>query len=164
MASYLGGTAVGVDGSPGERRGEVGHREGHEQHGGGRVGQLGQHFPGRAAGVAAATGGDQQLGRLDPCRGRRSGVVALARTPAVRGLGVGLRADGVRHPRPDGARSVATRLPHGARVHADEAVTHEDRLWSQGNCFRDRGRNEQLRTASSGGPGLTTSQHLTGAV
>lgn len=30
----------------------------------------------------------------------------------------------------------ATRLPHRARVHADQAVAHEDRCWSQGNCLR----------------------------
>ena len=27
------------------------------------------------------------------------------------------------------------RFPHRARVHADQAVAHEDRCWSQGNCL-----------------------------
>lgn len=119
---------------PGSRHGaaETGHREGYEEHGGdsdGRLRQLVDRV--RSQGViSATTGRDQQLGRLHPGGCRGGGCRSLL-------LAVGVRAASGGHSGPQGTSgraAGAARLPDRARVHADEAVAHQDRRRRQRFC------------------------------
>lgn len=103
--------------------GEVLHGKRHEEHRCGSHGGLWYLVPDLRVAVlpAAATGRDQQLWRLYSGGGRRG------RLPGV----VGVLPGGAGHPRANGTAAIAggraTRLPDRARVHANQAVTHEDR-------------------------------------
>lgn len=87
---------------------------------------------------AAATGRDQQLRRL------YSGSSRCGRLLGV----VGVLSDGAGHPRANGTVTIGggrtTRLPNRARVHANQAVTHEDRWRSQGSCLKVSGAGGTL--------------------
>lgn len=103
--------------------GEVLHGKRHEEHRRRSHSRLRYLVPNLRVPVlpAAATGRDQQLRRLYSGGGRRGRVLGV----------VGVLSGGAGHPRASGAAAIggggATRLPDRARVHADQAVTHEDR-------------------------------------
>lgn len=90
--------------------------------------------PPRGAAAATATSGDEQLRRLQARRRRRRGGLLLHRVldalSRIRSR-PGRCGDPLSHGAVAGT-SGTTWLPHRAGVHADEAVTHEGRWWSQG--------------------------------